>query len=208
MRHLSMIPVLLGVLCSGPLAHAQQAGGDDRDLVTRYGMAAFVGAGVGGFIDDGRHAFAYRSTRWEARFQLGTRTPISLEATYTGSLQALGHGLGVLKNAYLLENGAEVSVRGNVPAGPIVAFGFAGAGWTHFDLTNYETRTADVQDHDDVLVVPFGLGLSYRHAHTIADVRAAYRFAFDEDLVLMSGSTTEHMNMDEWMVALCGGFEF
>ena len=78
----------------------------------------------------------------------------------------------------------------------------------HFDLTNYETRTADVQDHDDVLVVPFGLGLSYRHAHTIADVRTAYRFAFDEDLVLMNGSTTEHMNMDEWMVALCGGFEF
>ena len=72
----------------------------------------------------------------------------------------------------------------------------------------YDTRTADVNDADDVLTIPVGLGVGYRLDRLIADLRGTYRPAFDENLVLEQGSTKDHRDMDAWQVTLHAGFEF
>jgi hypothetical protein len=207
MKTLSKIVILVGTLCAGGVALADEAKSETPNLVTPYGMAGYVGGGVGGFVDSGMRDFAGTAGLWEARFQFGTRLPIGFEAAYLGGLSSVSNSLGIDKDARLLSNGAEATLRVNILTGMIEPYVFAGAGWTRYDMTGYDTRTADVAETDDVFTIPVGLGVGYRLDRMLADLRGTYRPAFDEDLVLKTGST-DHQNMDAWQVTLHAGFEF
>lgn len=200
------LPIVIGMLLAGRGAMAEEP--HEARLSTPWGMAAFVGGGVGGFVGIDMRHIAETGGLWEVRLQLGTRTRLGVEAAYFGGLQPVSNRLGIDKRALFLTTGAEATVRGNLPLGAFTSYAVVGAGWARFDLATYWKNTSSVEDNDWVLVFPVGVGVAYRRDRLIADVRAAYRLTFAEDMVPASGSNTEHRDMDSWTVTLHGGFEF
>jgi opacity protein-like surface antigen len=206
MKRLIALCIATGILSLGSVSFAQEK--DDSSLVSKYGVAAFIGGGVGGFVEQDMRDIAGTAGLWEARFELGSRLPASIEVAYLGGLQPITNTLGIDKDALLMSNGAELTLRGNLPIGPMTSYVFAGVGWTRFDLANYDTNTSSVEDSDNVVTIPVGLGVAYRYEHFLADLRGVYRPTFNEDLVPDKTNSSDHLNLDSWSVALHGGFEF
>jgi opacity protein-like surface antigen len=200
--------VIAGIVSTGSLAFAQEVGEEEPSLFTRYGMSAFVGGGIAGFSDEDVSGMTGTAGIWGARLQFGTRLPFSVEASYVGAAQSID-ALGLDTDALLVSTNVEGTVRYNIPLAPgMQPYVFAGLGWTRFDLTNVDTNTSSVEDQDDVLAVPLGLGFAYRYAMFIADVRGTYRIATYEDLVPAADNPEGKDSLDTWGVALNAGFEF
>jgi hypothetical protein len=205
MRKLTQILIAL-VLVGLPAVARAQAKAPAEQLVTRYGMAAYAGGGVGGFTDDTLRDLTGTAGIWEARVAFGTRLPFSLELGYLGGLQEItAQGLG--EDAALLTTTVEGAVRANAMAGPFTGYIFGGLGWSRFTLTEAENTGAivDIED-DDVLTVPMGVGMSYQVGRVIADLRGTYRATAGEDLV--PDGDDEPRDLSSWNAALHVGFEF
>jgi len=116
--------------------------------------------------------------------------------------------LGLDESARLLTTGVEGTARVNFIQGAIQPYAFAGVGWARFDLTNFDSNNSSVEDQDDALAVPLGLGMTYRYTAMLADIRATYRPVFYEDLVPLANTADEHQDLDDWSIAARVGFEF
>jgi hypothetical protein len=144
---------------------------------------------------------------WGVRYQVGTRTPIGVEAAYLGTAQSID-ALGLDTDAILVGNGFEATLRLNLmPESAMQPFAFMGAAWRRYDLTNIGTNTSSVGAQDDVFEVPAGAGLCYRVGGVVAEVRLGFRIATEEDLVPMTtpGVATP---MHRWSAAASVGREF
>jgi hypothetical protein len=211
MRKLTGIVVALILGCvmtmmTPTTADAQAA--DPDTLISPYGMGVYAGGGVGSFTNEEMRDLTGTAGVWEARVQFGTRVPIGFEAAYQGSLQQID-ALGLDTDARLVSNGLEGNVRVNFVDAPIAPYAFAGLGWRRFDLTNVNTNTSSVEDTDDVLQIPMGVGLSYRFDRLIADLRGTFRATAYEDLVpATTTSGDDFEDLSSWDVALHVGFEF
>jgi len=170
------------------------------------GVEETIGAGAIGFIDQGSRSVAGTGASWDARFMFGSRLPIAIETAYVGSAQNID-ALGLSTNAFLLGNGIEGTLRVNLIRARIQPYLFAGAGWTHYQLTNTATNTSSVLGNDDVGTVPMGAGLTARvTGGFIIDVRGTYRATFSDDLLRAAAATGN--SMQSWNAAARVGFEF
>lgn len=142
------------------------------------GFDILAGGGVIAFVDDHTNDVTDAGGMWTARVVAFTGRLVGFEAAYVGSAQDI-EAIGLDDNATLLGNGVEGNVRLNVLRGTVVQpFLFAGLGWTHYAVTNSDVATASIDDEDDVLHVPAGVGLSLRFPRRVTlDVRGTYRGA-------------------------------
>jgi peptidoglycan-associated lipoprotein len=174
------------------------------------GIGATLGGGVTDFVNDGAKAFANIGGSWEARLTFGTRMPVALEGAYIGSAQGI-QALGLETNAVLVGNGAEGDVRINFTTMRIQPYIFGGAGWINYQVRNTTITAADVQRSDNVLEVPFGVGLSARIGKgLLIDVRGTGRVVYGDTLFNNLSATTNAGNpgLNSWNAGARLGWEF
>lgn len=181
----------------------------DGGPLSRFGIGATLGGGATGFVDDEARAFTDTGGSWEARMSVGTRTFVGFEAAYIGSAQGIT-ALGLDTNAVLISNGAEGDARINFTRGRIQPYVFGGLGWQHYNISNTDVNTSALLDSDDVMIVPFGVGLSFRfREHLLLDIRGTGRAAFFDDLLEGPyAATGQDAALDSWNAGLRLGWEF
>jgi hypothetical protein len=176
---------------------------------SRIGIAATVGAGAIGFIDEAARNATQTGAAWDARLMFGSRMPIALEGAYVGSIQNI-EALGLGGSSLLLGNGVEGTLRVNLTRARVQPYLFGGIGWTRYQLTNAQTNTSSLLDSDDVGTVPLGGGLSARLGPGfILDIRGTYRATFGGDMFQGVALNTNTSNaMQTWSASGRVGFEF
>ena len=183
---------------------------DRRRPVFGLGMGAAVGGGVTGFVDEQARDFTQPGGSWEARVSFGTRSPVAVEAAYIGSAQTID-ALGLGSDAILMGNGAEATARVNFTRRAVVQpYIFGGVGWNHFSLQNEGSNTSSLLSSDDVLTVPFGVGIGFRLTDQLSlDVRGTGRAAFDDELMAAPfANTDQDARLHTWNALARVGFEF
>jgi outer membrane protein OmpA-like peptidoglycan-associated protein len=171
-----------------------------------WGMSLGAGGGVSAFADDAMRDVADTGGSWEVRVVLGTRERVAVEVAYHGSVQSIDT-LGLDADAALLSNGAGGAVRYNLLTDPSQPYILAGAAWRRYEITNARVNTSSMNDEDDVLEVPLGVGFSHRYRSFIFDGRTVYRRVFYDDLIQTSSGHDTPV-LDTWTATLLGGFEF
>lgn len=187
---------------------------DDIDMgaestLERYGIAIAAGGGVDGFTNDTLRDATDPGGNWNVRLSVGTRSPIAFEGSYIGSAQSI-EALGLDNDAILVGNGLQGNVRVNLLDANIQPFAFAGAAWRHYELTNSDFNTSDVQESDDVLEIPVGAGLAWKYEGLVLDARGEFRYADQEDLMpsLTAVTTEDRAEMHRWGVNANIGYAF
>lgn len=187
-----------------PVASAQAQ--DSPDFLSVNGASFSIGGGVVGFTDGTTRDFTSVGGAWDARLTYGTRSPVAIEAAYTGGAMAID-ALGLDSNAALLSTGAEVLGRVNIMTTDIQPYVVAGVGWRRYSIINSDRNTSSVSEDDNLGEIPMGAGLAYRYQSFVVDGRALIRFAFNDDLIAPteSGDTA---NLNNWQAQLTLGYEF
>lgn len=178
-----------------------------RSTLLPLGMSLGVGGGVTSFADDEMREFADPAGSWEARFTLGTRERIAIEAAYLGSVQSID-SLGLDQDAMLLSSGFGGALRLNLLTDRFQPYLLAGAAWRRYDVVNSDFNTSSMNDEDDVLETPLGIGFSYRFGRLILDGRGVYRQVFYDDLIQATAGGPDVPDLHNWAANLMAGFEF
>jgi hypothetical protein len=178
------------------------------NFLERYGLSLSVGGGVVGFTDKAMRDTAKTGGLWDVRVGFLTNTWLGVELAYEGGLQNID-ALGLNSDARLLSTAVEADARVNFTQGHWnwQPYAFAGVGWKRYELNNVSTNLSSVNDQDDLVEVPLGLGLGTRYAGWLVDVRGSFRPAFDNDLVPTNNSG-DHAAMHTWAAALRLGYAF
>lgn len=173
------------------------------------GIQVMGGAGLVNQMDDETGDLTELGGMWDARVAFLNRSLIGFEAAYVGSIQTV-NALGLDDNAQLMGNGLEANVRLNlVREGLVRPYVFAGLGWTHYDLTNTETADAAVEDDDDVLTIPGGVGVGVHLFRNVTlDVRGSVRGAFGEETFDPMQPDDDELGMENLSTVAQLGFEF
>lgn len=183
----------------------------------RYGIAVAAGGGTSGFTNDDMRGATDVGGDWGVRMTFGTRSPLAVEGSYIGSAQSIA-ALGLDDDAMLVGNGVQAALRLNTTIDlPVQPFAFAGAAWRRYDLANTDFNTSDVNDTDNVVEFPVGVGIAGRWQGLILDARGEFRPTIDNDLLpelTASGDTLEDVGNDNsaamhrWGVNASVGYEF
>jgi hypothetical protein len=130
---------------------------------------------------------------------------------YVGSARKI-EALGLNSDAFLLGNGVEGVARLNVPltmeAFLLEPYTFGGVGWQRYNLMTDSANTSSIDDVDDLVSVPLGLGLAFGFSGVTLDARATYRHAFGSDLFGSKTSSFDDTSMNSWGAGGSLGFEF
>jgi hypothetical protein len=181
-----------------------------EDPLARYGLDVALGGGVEGFTGDSARDFTNDGGAWNVRVGIGNRSPLGFEASYIGSAQSID-ALGLDNNTVLVGNGVEGLVRVNFTQDyQVQPFAFAGAAWRHYNLTNSDFNTSDIDDTDDVLEIPMGAGLAFTYRGFLLDARGEFRLATQEDLMpsLNPSSIDDRASMHRYGVSANIGYAF
>jgi hypothetical protein len=178
---------------------------------SQVGVQAMVGGSATGFVEQGARSLTDTGGSWDGRLTVGTRLPVAVEAAYVGSAQGI-NALGLDTNAILLGNGAEGALRINMSTARIQPYIFGGAGWMRYQLQNTTIPTASMSGPDNVLTVPFGVGISGRLGRGfVLDVRGTGRATFEDNLLQAAGTATGSTGgtrMHSWNAGAHLGWEF
>jgi len=176
----------------------------------RMGVALEAGGGVEGFTDESMRTTTSDGGNWGVRATIGTKSLLGFEGAYIGSAQSID-ALGLDNDAVLVGNGVQGALRLNATTGmELQPFVFAGVAWRHYQIAQADINTSDVQDSDDVLEVPMGVGLAYKVRGFIVDARGEYRLATENDLMpsLNPTDANDKASMHRWGVNANVGVEF
>jgi hypothetical protein len=147
---------------------------------------------------------------WDARAIVGNRSFLGAELAYVGSARDATAG-GLMGNAGLIGDGAELAVRVNLPIERerllLEPFVFGGAGWTYYQVVNEDSNASNVKDHANALSIPFGAGFSAGYDHFTLDARFTYRPVFDDKLVRLTSGDRDHEDLQNWSAGLTVGYE-
>jgi len=172
------------------------------------GLAISAGGGIEDFSGDGMRGLTDIGGTWEARLTFGTRSILGLEAAYVGTANGIT-SLGLDSSAILMSNGAEAVARLNIGTFRFQPFVFGGVGWGHYQVTNTSVNTSDLADNKDVLLIPFGGGIStYLGDHFMADARFTYRSAFYDDIFRTADVNSGGAGLANWAATLRLGYQF
>lgn len=165
---------------------------------TPIGAAFLLGGGFEDFTNSNVRGVTSSGGSWNARAIAGTHQYLGAEAAYVGTAHNI-NTLGLASNSSLVSNGLEGALRVNVPVlrGPslIEPFGFVGLGWQHYNVTNNNSATSDINDKDDIMTLPVGGGLEFAYKMFMADARFTYRETYYNNLMRTSGG-----NLNNWGV--------
>jgi len=206
----------VGLALHGPSAHAEDIygyGWHESSLSTGIGVGVIAGVGLSGFTDSHvRDATSSVGGLWDLRMTVGSHVPIGVDVSYVGSSQTINSVVGS-NNGTLIGTAVEGALRWNIlPHSPVNPYLFGGIGWQRYDVSgaSFTLSDAGVNDHDNLLDFPAGLGLSYRDGGFVADVRGTYRWTTDNNLIIAHPLTPNSgfAKMDSWEASAAAGFEF
>lgn len=164
------------------------------------GISISAGGGVtdfdGGSVDD----FADTGGAWDVRVGYGLNTLVGFEAAYIGTAYGVD---SLLEDSTLVGNGLEGNVRVNILRNgfpelnfPVQPYAFVGAAWKHYSVGDDFAASANMEDNDNVFELPLGGGVAYYFDNGIMlDARFDYRFASDEDLVVVGDDSLNNWNL-------------
>jgi hypothetical protein len=182
----------------------------EKTMFERLGLSIAAGGGVSGFTDGSIRDNTKDGGGWDVRATFGTRSFLSFEAEYIGTAQSIS-ALGLDSDAMLVSNGVQGALRLNfLRKAPVQPFLFAGVAWRRYDVTNTSTAFSDVNDQDDVVEVPAGIGVAYRWKGLLLDARGEFRATTDNDLMprFTVGGLREPLPMHRYGVNASIGYEF
>lgn len=182
----------------------------EKTMFERLGLSIAAGGGVSGFTDSAIRGNTKDGGGWDVRATFGTRSFLSFEAEYIGTAQGI-HALGLDSDAMLVSNGVQGAVRVNFLRNSAVQpFLFGGVAWRRYDVTRTSTTFSDVNDKDDVLELPAGIGVAYRWKGLLLDARGEFRATTDNDLMprFTVGGLREPLPMHRYGVNASVGYEF
>ena len=181
------------------------------ETLERYGIGVALGGGVSDFTSDTARSLTSTGGSWNVRVAIGTRSPIAFEGAYIGSAQGV-NALGLDDDAVLVGNGVEGVARVNILDANIQPFAFGGVAWRRYDLTNTDFNTSAINDKDDVLEIPVGLGLAWKYRGFLLDARGEFRYTDQNDLMpsLNDDGTfgTDDADLHRWGVNANIGYAF
>lgn len=189
----------------------------DPAIRTGIGVGIQVGGGVTGFVAERlRNTTGTVGGEWSFRAAFGTHTPLALELGYIGSETAIEGQLGRAQ-ANLVGTTLEAVARLNLaPQAAVTPYLLGGVGWQRYTIDDqtFELNDTGIATRDDLMVLPIGAGIAYRHAGFVTDVRGTIRAARGANLVLndpeaalQTGSGT-FAPMHSWDASLNVGYEF
>jgi hypothetical protein len=158
-------------------------------LYTPYGIGVTLGGGVENFTNTTANDATDLAGSWGVRLELGTHMPVAFEAGYVGTAQTIQGFLGT-QDTTLIGTTVEGALKFNVPTGTAFRpFGFVGAGWRRYDLSDstFAVSNVGIADSDDLVVIPLGAGIRYDYRGIDADVRFTFRPTIGEDLITEPG---------------------
>jgi hypothetical protein len=165
------------------------------------GVVFAAGTGVTAFSGEVMRQQADTGGLWELRAVFGTRGFLGAEAAYVGWAAGIS-ALGLPDRASIVSTGLEGLARLNMPllrgAVLVEPFGFAGLGWTRFDLAADRRNTSSMRDRDDVVSLPFGGGIAVGYRRLMIDSRFTYRAAFEEDLARTANGSAASLGTWSW----------
>ena len=163
------------------------------------GFAFLFGGGYTDFTSQRLRDTTSAGGDWAARLVIGTHSIVGFEAAYVGSARSI-QPLGVSTNADLVSSGGQGALRLNIPivSGDLLIepYGFAGLGYSHYWITNYNRSSlSDLSASDNVMTVPVGGGLSFAHRALMVDVRGSWVPTYYNNLLQSTGG-----NLNTWGV--------
>lgn len=177
----------------------------------RYGVEVALGGGVEGFTGDAAQNFTDVGGGWNVKLGIGNTQVLGFEALYFGSAQGI-NALGLDDSAILVGNGIQGNVRVNFMSDyTIRPFGYAGAAWRHYNLSNTDFNTSDISDSDDVLEIPLGGGIAATYRGFLFDARGEFRIAAaGDDLMpnLTPNLDNDAAGLDRWGFNANVGYQF
>jgi hypothetical protein len=187
-------------------------------LHTGIGVSTILGGGVAGFTDRTmRNTTSDVGGLWGIRMTSGSHIPLGLDLAYVGSATNI-NGLPNGQNGTLIGTTAEAALRYNVmPHMPFNPYVFAGIGWQRYDVTSANVTLSDsgMNEPDNLLEFPLGVGFSYRSNGFVGDLRGTFRATTDQNLVLRSGvlppanpTSNDFAPMHTWEASAALGYEF
>lgn len=196
------------VVSPPPMTYGDPPARDQRSMLERLGVGITAGGGVAGFTDSELRDTTGDGGDWDVRATFGTRSLLAFEASYLGSAQTID-SLGLDDSAILVGNGIQGNLRVNaMPDFVVQPFAFGGVAWRRYDLTNADTNTSAVNDSDDVIEFPVGVGVAYRYRGLLLDARGEVRFATEEDLVPNLAGESGAEKMHRYGINANIGYEF
>jgi len=180
-----------------------------------FGWAIMAGGAYTDFSNSNMRDVTGGGGGWDARFIGGTNSVIGFEAAYIGSAHSI-NTLGVTaNNPTLVQNGLEGNARLNIPlrkgASLFEPYGFVGLGYSHFNVSNYNSNTGVVSSFnssdDNTMTVPVGGGFAYAYKSFIADVRAGWTAVYYDNL-FGTNVTNTNGTLDNWNAGGQIGFMF
>jgi hypothetical protein len=179
-------------------------------IVTPMGLYAFVGGGATNFTQPTAVGATNVGGFWDARLGIGTRSILGAEVGYVGSARNI-EALGLNSDAYLFSTGVEGVARLNVPVTMekvlFEPYTFGGVGWNRYNLMTDGANTSSIDDQDDVMTVPLGVGIALGFSGVTLDVRGTYRQTFGANLFGTQTSSFDDTSMNSWGAGGSLGFE-
>lgn len=189
----------------------------DEAVTTGIGIGIAAGGGMLGFVDPSlRDTTGSIGGMWAFRAAFGTHIPLALEVGYIGSATPIESEFG-RADALMIGTALESALRYNVvPRAAWSPYVFAGLGWQRFTIDDAAFQLSDtgIGNRDDLLVLPVGVGFSYRFGAVVTDLRGTFRAATGEDLVLedpmlsLATGAGRFAPMHTWDASLNVGYEF
>jgi hypothetical protein len=195
-----------------PIA-AETSTSPSRAPFTQVGVTLGIGGGVTNFTGSEMNAAVDVGGSWEVRSTIGTRLFLAGELAYVGSRRNISLPGVTTANAdkpHVFSHGFEGALRAQYPyvtgSWLIEPFAFGGLGWTHLGIDGTVPSDSALRTSDDILVVPFGAGLSAIWNNIFIEGRFTYRATFNEDLLAKADGTA--VGMSNWAAGALVGYEF
>ena len=170
------------------------------------GLSLSVGAGLTDFAEADMREVTDPGGAWEVRLAVGTRLPIAFEAAYVGSAQAI-HAPGLDPDAVLVGTGLEGGARLDVLPSDVNPYFLVGIGWGRYQLAGAETNMSTVNRRDDVLALPFGVGVDFKLDRFVFDARVVMRPTFDNELLPDRAEAGNPTRLDSLSLLVRAGVE-
>lgn len=192
---------------------AETSTSPSRAPFTQIGITLGIGGGVTNFTGSDMNAAVDVGGSWEVRSTVGTRLFLAGELAYVGSRRNIslpGVTSPAADKPHVFSHGVEGALRAQVPwltgSWLIEPFAFGGLGWTHLGIDGTLPSSSAMRSSDDILVVPFGAGLSAIWNNIFVEGRFTWRATFNEDLLARADGTAA--GMGNWGVGALLGYEF
>jgi uncharacterized protein with beta-barrel porin domain len=200
-----------GATRADPIA-AEASTSPSRAPFTQIGITLGIGGGLTNFTGSDMNSVVDVGGSWEVRSTIGTRLFLAGEFAYVGSRRNLSMPgvTGAADKPHIFSHGLEGALRAQYPyltgSWLIEPFAFGGLGWTHLGVDGSVPAASALRTSDDILVVPFGAGLSAVWNNIFMEGRFTWRATFNEDLLAKADGTAA--GMGSWGVGALVGYEF